>query len=106
MTLTRKRLSGVTQCRHHRIGGRRALPHGARRPRCSGRPSYGVPMTTMYAALLRGIQVCGHHRIPMAELRTLLTELGHGGRRALIKGCTATARNRNSVAKLVEMTRV
>ncbi|MFF3734107.1 DUF1697 domain-containing protein [Streptomyces sp. NPDC002476] len=33
---------------------------------------------TMYAALLRGINVSGHKRVPMAELRTLLTELGHG----------------------------
>ncbi|WP_329613252.1 DUF1697 domain-containing protein [Streptomyces brevispora] len=33
---------------------------------------------TMYAALLRGINVSGHKKIPMAELRTLLTELGHG----------------------------
>ncbi|MFF9567179.1 DUF1697 domain-containing protein [Streptomyces sp. NPDC014685] len=33
---------------------------------------------TMYAALLRGINVGGHKRVPMAELRTLLTELGHG----------------------------
>ncbi|MFD9499146.1 DUF1697 domain-containing protein [Streptomyces sp. NPDC060035] len=35
-------------------------------------------MSTMYAALLRGINVSGHRRVPMAELRTLLTELGHG----------------------------
>ncbi|MFC9625650.1 DUF1697 domain-containing protein [Streptomyces sp. NPDC056930] len=33
---------------------------------------------TMYAALLRGINVSGHKKVPMAELRTLLTELGHG----------------------------
>ena len=33
---------------------------------------------TTYAALLRGINVSGHKRVPMAELRTLLTELGHG----------------------------
>ncbi|MFF2327964.1 MULTISPECIES: DUF1697 domain-containing protein [unclassified Streptomyces] len=33
---------------------------------------------TMYAALLRGINVSGHKKIPMAELRVLLTELGHG----------------------------
>ncbi|MFE6665333.1 DUF1697 domain-containing protein [Streptomyces sp. NPDC057697] len=33
---------------------------------------------TMYAALLRGINVSGHKRIPMAELRALLTGLGHG----------------------------
>lgn len=34
-------------------------------------------MGTMYAALLRGINVSGHRRVPMAELRTLLGELGH-----------------------------
>lgn len=33
---------------------------------------------TMYAALLRGINVSGQKKIPMAELRTLLTGLGHG----------------------------
>lgn len=33
---------------------------------------------TMYAALLRGINVSGHRKVPMAELRTLLTGLGHG----------------------------
>ncbi|WP_405805297.1 DUF1697 domain-containing protein [Streptomyces sp. NBC_00210] len=35
-------------------------------------------MTTRYAALLRGINVGGHKRVPMAELRELLKELGHG----------------------------
>ncbi|WP_336321782.1 DUF1697 domain-containing protein [Streptomyces lavendofoliae] len=35
-------------------------------------------MTTRYAALLRGINVGGHKKVPMARLRTLLTELGHG----------------------------
>ncbi|MFE9393907.1 DUF1697 domain-containing protein [Streptomyces flavidovirens] len=34
-------------------------------------------MTTTYAALLRGINVSGHRRVPMAELRVLLAELGH-----------------------------
>ncbi|MDN3292469.1 DUF1697 domain-containing protein [Streptomyces ficellus] len=34
-------------------------------------------MTTTYAALLRGINVSGHKKVPMGELRTLLTELGH-----------------------------
>ncbi|MCM2410971.1 DUF1697 domain-containing protein [Streptomyces sp. RKAG290] len=33
---------------------------------------------TMYAALLRGINVSGHKKIPMADLRALLTGLGHG----------------------------
>ncbi|MFE6702525.1 DUF1697 domain-containing protein [Streptomyces sp. NPDC057718] len=34
-------------------------------------------MTTMYAALLRGINVGGGKRVPMPELRTVLAELGH-----------------------------
>lgn len=33
---------------------------------------------TMYAALLRGINVGGHKKVPMPELRALLTELGLG----------------------------
>lgn len=36
-------------------------------------------MTTTYALLLRGINVGGHRRVPMPELRTLLTGLGHTG---------------------------
>lgn len=32
---------------------------------------------TMYAALLRGINVGGNRKLPMAELRTLMQELGH-----------------------------
>ncbi|MGW0464630.1 DUF1697 domain-containing protein [Streptomyces sp. NPDC003027] len=34
-------------------------------------------MTTTYAALLRGINVSGHRKVPMAQLRSLLEELGH-----------------------------
>ncbi|MEK8145480.1 DUF1697 domain-containing protein [Streptomyces sp. M10(2022)] len=34
-------------------------------------------MSTKYAALLRGINVSGHRKLPMGELRSLLTELGH-----------------------------
>ncbi|MFC9944614.1 DUF1697 domain-containing protein [Streptomyces pratensis] len=34
-------------------------------------------MSTMYAALLRGINVSGRRKVPMAELRALLVELGH-----------------------------
>jgi len=34
-------------------------------------------MTTTYAALLRGINVGGNKKLPMAELRTLLEGLGH-----------------------------
>ncbi|OIJ63064.1 DUF1697 domain-containing protein [Streptomyces mangrovisoli] len=34
---------------------------------------------TTYAALLRGINVGGSRKLPMAELRALLTESGYGG---------------------------
>ncbi|HEY8981698.1 MAG TPA: DUF1697 domain-containing protein [Streptomyces sp.] len=34
-------------------------------------------MTTTYAALLRGINVGGHRKLPMADLRTLMEGLGH-----------------------------
>ncbi|MEU0395438.1 DUF1697 domain-containing protein [Streptomyces sp. NPDC006208] len=34
-------------------------------------------MTTRHAALLRGINVGGHRKVPMAELRALVEELGH-----------------------------
>ncbi|MFE0651172.1 DUF1697 domain-containing protein [Streptomyces sp. NPDC059534] len=34
-------------------------------------------MATTYAALLRGINVSGHRKVPMAELRSVLEELGH-----------------------------
>ncbi|MFI8214411.1 DUF1697 domain-containing protein [Streptomyces sp. NPDC085932] len=34
-------------------------------------------MTTMYAALLRGINVGGSRKVPMADLRALLENLGH-----------------------------
>ncbi len=34
-------------------------------------------MATMYAALLRGINVGGNRKIPMAELRALLEETGY-----------------------------
>ncbi|QDY79611.1 DUF1697 domain-containing protein [Streptomyces qinzhouensis] len=36
-------------------------------------------MSTGYAALLRGINVGGHRKVPMAELRAVLEGLGHGG---------------------------
>ncbi|MFF3904685.1 DUF1697 domain-containing protein [Streptomyces sp. NPDC001848] len=36
-------------------------------------------MTTTYAALLRGINVGGNRKLPMARLRELLTGLGHTG---------------------------
>jgi len=40
---------------------------------------------TMYAALLRGINVGGSRKLPMAELRTLMAGLGHGGVRTYLQ---------------------
>ncbi|MFE7547767.1 DUF1697 domain-containing protein [Streptomyces gardneri] len=34
-------------------------------------------MAKTYAALLRGINVSGHRKVPMAELRSVLEDLGH-----------------------------
>ncbi|MGW6903478.1 DUF1697 domain-containing protein [Streptomyces sp. NPDC054940] len=42
-------------------------------------------MTTTYAALLRGINVGGSRKLPMAELRTLMTGIGHGGVRTYLQ---------------------
>ena len=42
-------------------------------------------MTTTYAALLRGINVGGNKKLPMAELRTLLEGLGHGDVRTYLQ---------------------
>jgi uncharacterized protein (DUF1697 family) len=64
---------------HAARSGPRAHPHGARRP------LYGVRMTTTYAALLRGINVGGNKKLPMAELRTLLEGLGHDGVRTYLQ---------------------
>ena len=35
-------------------------------------------MTVRYAVMLRGINVGGNRKLPMADLRVLLTELGYG----------------------------
>ncbi|KOV69295.1 DUF1697 domain-containing protein [Streptomyces sp. MMG1121] len=40
---------------------------------------------TTYAALLRGINVGGGKKVPMADLRTLLTGLGHTGVRTYLQ---------------------
>jgi uncharacterized protein (DUF1697 family) len=42
-------------------------------------------MTTTYAALLRGINVGGAKKVPMATLRTLLEGLGYGGVRTYLQ---------------------
>ncbi|MEU3398042.1 DUF1697 domain-containing protein [Streptomyces filamentosus] len=46
-------------------------------------------MTTTYALLLRGINVSGHRKLPMAELRDLLEGLGHGGVRTYLQSGNA-----------------
>lgn len=47
-------------------------------------------MTTKgYAALLRGINVGGHKKVSMPELRGLLTELGHGDVRTYLQSGNA-----------------
>ncbi|MFI2640990.1 DUF1697 domain-containing protein [Streptomyces sp. NPDC018610] len=40
---------------------------------------------TTYAALLRGINVGGNRKVPMAELRDLMEELGHGAVRTYLQ---------------------
>lgn len=42
-------------------------------------------MTTTYAALLRGINVGGSRKVPMADLRTLMEDLGHDGVRSYLQ---------------------
>lgn len=42
-------------------------------------------MTTTYAALLRGINVGGRRKVPMADLRTLMTGLGYDGVRTYLQ---------------------
>ncbi|MFS8197409.1 DUF1697 domain-containing protein [Streptomyces sp. CWNU-52B] len=44
---------------------------------------------TAYAALLRGINVGGSRKVPMAELRTLLEGLGHSGVRTYLQSGNA-----------------
>jgi len=44
---------------------------------------------TTYAALLQGVNVGGHHRVPMGELRTLLTGLGWSGVRTYLQSGNA-----------------
>ncbi|MEU4102454.1 DUF1697 domain-containing protein [Streptomyces tanashiensis] len=45
--------------------------------------------TKTYAALLRGINVSGHRKVPMAELRSLLEGLGHTGVRTYLQSGNA-----------------
>ncbi|MEU7295810.1 DUF1697 domain-containing protein [Streptomyces exfoliatus] len=46
-------------------------------------------MTQTYALLLRGINVSGHRKVPMPELRTVLEELGHRNARTYLQSGNA-----------------
>ncbi|MFG2877034.1 DUF1697 domain-containing protein [Streptomyces sp. NPDC048337] len=46
-------------------------------------------MTNTYAALLRGINVGGYKKVPMAELRSVLEGLGHGDVRTYLQSGNA-----------------
>ncbi|EFL38310.1 DUF1697 domain-containing protein [Streptomyces griseoflavus] len=52
-------------------------------------------MATRYAALLRGINVGGSRKVPMAELRTLLEGLGHDGVRTHLQSGQAVFASRH-----------
>ncbi len=64
-------------------------------------------MTTTYAALLRGINVGGARKLPMAELRALLVELGHGAVRTHLQSGQAvfTSGHGDEDALAAELTR-
>ncbi len=64
-------------------------------------------MTTTYAALLRGINVGGARKLPMAELRALLEELGHGAVRTHLQSGQAvfTSGHGDEDALAAELTR-
>ncbi|CAL9575328.1 hypothetical protein SUDANB120_04937 [Streptomyces sp. enrichment culture] len=47
------------------------------------------PTTTTYAALLRGVNVGGSRKVPMAELREVLEGLGHGDVRTYLQSGNA-----------------
>lgn len=53
-----------------------------------------------FVALLRGVNVGGANRVPMAELRALLAALGHGGVRTLLNSGNAvfTSAGRSNAA--------
>ncbi|MEV6113170.1 DUF1697 domain-containing protein [Streptomyces sp. NPDC052109] len=62
---------------------------------------------TTYAALLRGINVGGSRKVPMADLRTLLTGLGHTGVRTYLQSGQAvfTAGHGDEESLAAELTR-
>jgi uncharacterized protein (DUF1697 family) len=58
-------------------------------------------MTSTYAALLRGINVGGRNKVPMAELRTLLAGLGLGGVRTHLQSGNAVFTSQDDDAEAV-----
>ncbi|NEY32502.1 DUF1697 domain-containing protein [Streptomyces sp. PRKS01-65] len=62
---------------------------------------------TTYAALLRGINVGGSRKLPMADLRTLLAGLGHTGVRTYLQSGQAvfTAGHGDEESLAAELTR-
>ncbi|WP_436774505.1 DUF1697 domain-containing protein [Yinghuangia sp. YIM S09857] len=62
--------------------------------------------TTRYVALLRGINVGGHNKVPMAELRALLADIGYIDAKTLLQSgnavFTAPTTPTDKVAKAVE----
>jgi len=51
----------------------------------AGRFAITMPMTRTHVALLRGINVGGRHKVPMADLRALASELGFDDPRTCIQ---------------------
>ncbi|WTW93717.1 DUF1697 domain-containing protein [Streptomycetaceae bacterium NBC_01309] len=62
--------------------------------------------TTRYIALLRGINVGGHNKVPMAELRELLADIGYADAKTLLQSgnavFTAPTTPTAEVAKAIE----
>ncbi|MFG3497169.1 DUF1697 domain-containing protein [Streptomyces sp. NPDC047928] len=64
-------------------------------------------MTTRYAALLRGINVGGSKKVPMAELRAVLTGLGHSDVQTYLQSgnavfTSASGEDENTLATALE----
>ena len=66
-------LAGPSACRNDRV---RARSGEQRSRRGSGAASYPHPGMARFVALLRGINVGGNRKVPMAELRAAALELG------------------------------
>ena len=57
---------------------------------------------TSYAALLRAVNLGPHNKVPMSELRTLLTKLGMKDPQTLLQSGNAVFRSDLEVAEEVE----